>query len=109
MHIHIYAVEAVTGPSLGVFKVSNWSKFVFCQSIVCQKHYKIGGFSPFLNKQLRAQIFKVSNWPKLAFCLDPQLGPVTDFDLDQLLTLKMFVGVFLLLKMCSNTSFYSVF
>ena len=54
MYIYIYmcvcAVELLTGPSLGVFKVINWSK--------------------------------------LAFFLDPQLGPVYYFDLDQLITWK---------------------
>ena len=33
-------------------------------------------------------MFKVINWFKLAFFLDPQLGPVNNFDLAQLITLK---------------------
>ena len=35
IYIYMYAVESITGPSLGVFKVNNWSKFVkknsFCK------------------------------------------------------------------------------
>ena len=59
---------------------------------------------------MRAQIFKVSNWSKLAFFWHPQLGPVTDFDLDQLLTLKNgHFSFFLLLKKCWNTYFIVFF
>ena len=30
MYVYIYiAVKSVIGPSLGVFKVNNWAKFVF--------------------------------------------------------------------------------
>ena len=29
IYIYMHAVESITGPSLGVFKVNNWSKFVF--------------------------------------------------------------------------------
>ena len=51
-------------------------------------------------RKLRAQIFKVINWSKLAFFLDPQLVPVNNFDLDQLITLKN--GIFLLFFALKN-------
>ena len=80
------AVESIAGPSLGVFKVNNWSKFVK-KKVFVKKHYKIGVSAHFLKSKKRAQIFKVSNWSKLFF-FGPQLGPVIDFNLAQLLTLK---------------------
>ena len=90
----MYAVELLTGPSLGVLKVINWSKFVFYQNIVCQKHYKIGDSAHFLLKNIARAISKVINWSKLAFLLDPQLGPINNFDLDQSTTLKNGIFVF---------------
>ena len=46
VYIYIYAVESITGPSLAVFKVNNWAKFVKNNSF-CQKHYKHWGFRTF--------------------------------------------------------------
>ena len=37
IYIYIYAVKLLTGPSLGVFKVINWSMFLFKNS-VCQRN-----------------------------------------------------------------------
>ena len=36
-HIYIYAVELVSGPRFGHFKVNNWATFVFYKKIVFQK------------------------------------------------------------------------
>ena len=95
-------MEFLAGPSLAIFKVINWAKFVLLNT-VCQKRYENRGFSTFLAYKencARVQIFKVINWAKLAFFLDPQLGPVNNFDLAQLTTLKNGHFVFWLLKMC---------
>ena len=95
----MHAVELLTGPSLAIFKVINWAKFVFKRTLFVRKHYKIEVSAHFLIKRkLRAQIFKVINWAKLAF-----FGPQT---CAQLITLtwpvnnfeKMVFYVFLLLK-----------
>ena len=51
---------------------------------------------------MRAQIFEVIKWAKLAFFLDPQLGPVNNFDLAQLITL-----IFCFLK-CAETPIFIV-
>ena len=53
------------------------------------KTIKIGVSAQLLKLKKRTQIFKVNNWAKLGFFLDPQLGPNIDFNLAQLLTLKM--------------------
>ena len=41
-YIYIYAVKSVIGPRLAVFKVNNWAKFVFLETVFVKKHYKIG-------------------------------------------------------------------
>ena len=96
----VYVVKSIIGPSLGVFKVNNWAKFVFLNRL-CKKPIQIGVSAHFL-KIKSAQIFNVNNWAKLGFFLDPQLGPIIDFNLAQLLTLKMvfFYSIFLLFKKC---------
>ena len=63
----MHAVVLLSGPSLAFWGVIIWAKFVFLQNTVCQKHYKIRGFSTFFfEKKLRAQIRGVIIWAKLA-------------------------------------------
>ena len=47
-YIYIYAVELITGPRLGHFKVNNWATFVFYKKLFFKKNYKNRGFSRFL-------------------------------------------------------------
>ena len=55
------------------------------------------------------QIFKVNNWAKLGFFLDPQLGPVIDFNLAQLLTLKMVIFFDFLFFLSAEMPIFIVF
>ena len=55
------------------------------------------------------QIFKVNNWAKLGFFLDPQLGPVIDFNLAQLLTLKMVIFSFFCFLKSAEIPIFIVF
>ena len=111
VHIYIYiyiyyginiCCELLTGPSLGVFKVINWSKFAFFKTLLVKKQYKYMGFSTFLKikKNCARKFPKLLIGPSWPFVLDPQLGPVNNFDLDQLITLRNGIFVFSLLKMC---------
>ena len=74
IYIYMHAVESITGPSLGVFKVNNWSKFVFfTKKAFVKKHYKNRGFSTFLKIKKRTQSFSKSiTGPSWAF-----FGPPT--------------------------------
>ena len=45
--IYIYAVELITGPRFGIFKVNNWATFAFYKKLFFKKHYKNRGFSRF--------------------------------------------------------------
>ena len=47
IYIYMHAVKSIIGPSLGVFKVNNWAKFVFLNRL-CKKTIKIGVSSQFL-------------------------------------------------------------
>ena len=59
IYIYIYAVELLSGPSLGVLNVIIWSKFVFYKTPIVKKHYKNRGFSPFfLQEKIARQNFK---------------------------------------------------
>ena len=59
IYIYVWAVELLSGPSLGVLNVIIWSKFVFYKTPIVKKHYKNRGFSPFfLQKQIARQNFK---------------------------------------------------
>ena len=61
VHIYIYiyiAVELLTGPSLGVFKVINWSKFVFFKTLFVNKHYKMGFWRIFAYKKIARANFQ---------------------------------------------------
>ena len=59
---------------------------------------------------MRAQIFKVINWAKLALFWSPKLGPVNNFNLAQLITLKnLYFGFFFAFKNVPKYLFYSVF
>ena len=100
---------SLSGPSLGFWGVTIWSKFVFLNT-VCQKHYKNMGFQHFCFwKKLRAKIWGVIIWSKFAFLKTrstwtrywPVLGPDNDLS-------KCIFCVFWLLKMCQHTQFYSV-
>ena len=106
-------VKSIIGPSLGVFKVNNWAKFVFFKRL-CKKPIKIG---------VSAQFFKIKK--AHANFQSQQLGQVGLFfwtpNLAQLLTLtwpsywlwkwsffSSFFCFFFFWK-CWNTYFYSVF
>ena len=74
LSIYIYyahAVELLIGPSLGVFKVIDWAKFVRCLTLFIKTLFKFGFQHILYKKKLRAYIFKAINWAKLAFFLDP--------------------------------------
>ena len=45
--MQIYAVELLTGPSLGAFKVINWAKSKLLTGARSFSHYKNGGFRRF--------------------------------------------------------------
>ena len=45
--MYIHAVELLSVPSLASLRVIIWAKFVFLIVCVCQKNYKIRGFSTF--------------------------------------------------------------
>ena len=94
----------------GVSIVINWSKFVFLTLFV-NKHYKIWGFGTFLIQKITHTNLIVINWSKLAFLWTPNLDQlITLRYLDQLITIKNgHCLLFLLLKMCWNTYFYSAF
>ena len=47
LYVYIYAVELITGPRFGIFKVNNWATFVFYKKLFFKKHYKNRGFSRF--------------------------------------------------------------
>ena len=71
VYIRIYAVKSVTGPSLGVFKVSNWSKSKSVTGPRSFLHYKNRGFQAILFAQLSLCVFLCSqlsgNFLKIAF------------------------------------------
>ena len=45
IYIYMYAVKLLSGPSLGVFKVIVWAKFVFLKTLFATKHYRNRDFS----------------------------------------------------------------
>ena len=101
-----------TGPSLGFSKVIIWAKFVFfLKTLLAQKHYKNRGFSTFFLKKKCAQKFaKLLSGPSWPFLCCNKLGPDNNINLAQIITLQNgHFFFFLLLKMCWNTYFYSVF
>ena len=54
---HIYiVVELLIGPSLGVFKVINWSKFVSFKTLFVKKDHKNMGFSTFFKTRKIARV-----------------------------------------------------
>ena len=50
--LYIYAVELLSGPSLGFLKVIIWSKFVFYKTPIVKKHYKIGVSALFFEQKI---------------------------------------------------------
>ena len=109
--IYIYAVVLLSGPSLAFWGVIIWAKFVFLQNTVCQKHYKHRGFSTFVFEKNCARKFEVLlSGPSWSFLRCSQLGPNNNTYLAQIITPQnAFFFNFLLLKICWNTYFYSVF
>ena len=104
-------MELLPGPSLAIFKVINWAKFVFFFFffyIVCQNTIRLGFEHIFIKRKSRAQIFKVINWAKLAFFFVPQLGPVNNFDLARLITLKFCNFCFICFKKCVEIPIFIV-
>ena len=82
MYICIYAVELLSGPSLGVLEVIIWSKFVFYETpIAKEKHYKNSGFSTFVGKNCARTFLEVIIWSKWVFFKTHQLGPDNNFQL----------------------------
>ena len=109
----IYAVELLSGPSLGFWEVIIWSKFVFFLKhrlpkntikIVVSAHF--GG-----QKIARTKFWKLLSGPSWRFLKRTQLGRDNNFQLgpDNNFQKCTFFGFFLLLKMCQNTCFYSAF
>ena len=88
--IYIYAVKLLSGPSLGFSKVMIWAKFVFFFffNIACTKHYKIGVSALFLKKKCAQKFAKLLSGPSWPFFCCNKLGPDTNINLAQIITLE---------------------
>ena len=74
--VYEYVVKLKAGPMFAIFKVKNWSTFLFI-SVSLQKEETFKK----QKQQQKTQISKVKNWSNL---LRNILGPVLNLDLDQL-------------------------
>ena len=82
------AVELLTGPSLGVLTVINWSKFVFWKHCLSRNTIKFGVSTLFNTKQIAHANFNSYQLVQVGLFLDPKLGPINNPYLDQPKTIE---------------------
>ena len=88
LYIYIYAVKLKTGPRFALFKVKNWSSFLFLFLKISSPCRKKRIFEKQAKKTTKKNtISKVKNWSNYVAQI---LGPVFNFNLDQFLTLDFF-------------------
>ena len=111
-YIYIYiCCGVIIWAKFGLLRCYYLGQVCFLQNTVCQKHYKYRGFSTFFGKKNCARKFEVLlSGPSWSFLRCSQLGPNNNTYLAQIITPQNAFFLFvLLLKICWNTYFYSVF
>ena len=112
IYIYICLWSYYLGHVWGFLIVTNWATFVFLKRLFSRKHYKNRGFSRFFVQNQRGpKILIVTNWATLPiFKACTNVAQLVTIKVAQLVTIKnCHFFNFLLLKMCWNTYFYSVF
>ena len=89
----MHAVELITGPRFGIFKVNNWATFVFYKKLFFKKHYKNRGFSRFFLKIKKGnpKFAKLITGPRCRFLSGPNVAQLLTLQVAQLLTLEMVI------------------
>ena len=73
-------MELLSGPRLGVLKVTNWATSVFLKRLFVKNTIKIGVSAVFLSKKKGDPKFLiVTNWATLPFFKLRKRGPVSNY------------------------------
>ena len=84
----MYAVELLTGPSLGAFNRYSLVQVCFSLNTACQTHYKNWGFRTFFIQKNCPRKFNSCELAQVGLFWDPKLGPVNNPYFDQLITIQ---------------------
>ena len=103
--IYIYAVELLSGPSLGVLEVIIWSKFVFLKHRLQQNTIKNSGFSTCLEKCAQNN-WKLLSGPSWLFLRRTNLDQIITSNLDQVVLPNMSIFCF---EQCAEIPIFTVF